>query len=169
MLGIGTDRRADIQHDRLATRGRPKRRQRRPINAGQRVQTELRHRHQRAGVARGDSGVRLTALHRVEGAPHGRDPSSGAQRDTRLVVHADRDIRVPDLRSVPQLRMRGQQIVDLPAVAEKQEPCRGPALARDRSPFDHDSRAVIAAHRIKGDPHDLWHQCQNSRYEGRGP
>ena len=89
-LGVGADRRADVEHDALAAQRRPDRGDRRPLDAGQRLQAELRHRHQRAGIAGRDGGARLAVPHRLDRAPHRRLPAPLPQRLARLVVASAR-------------------------------------------------------------------------------
>ena len=98
VLGIGADRGADIEHDRFAAQGRPQRRDRRPLDAGQRLEIELRHRHQRAGIAGGHRHVGLALLDRIDGEPHRRFPAAIAQRLARLVLHPHRDVGMDEPR-----------------------------------------------------------------------
>ena len=51
MLGVRADRGADIEHDQFAAQGRPQCRDRRPLDAREHFEIELRHRHQGAGIA----------------------------------------------------------------------------------------------------------------------
>ena len=51
VFGVGADRRADVEHDQLAAQRRPQRRDRGPVDPRQGFELELRHRHQRAGIA----------------------------------------------------------------------------------------------------------------------
>ena len=57
LLRVGADRRADIEHDALALQRRPDRRDRRALDIGHGAQAELRHRHQRAGIAGRDDHI----------------------------------------------------------------------------------------------------------------
>ena len=52
------------------------------------LQAELRHRHQRAGIAGGDRASASPSLHRLDRQPHGGLAAAAAQRLARLVVHA---------------------------------------------------------------------------------
>jgi len=54
----------------------PDRRQRRAVDSLEHPQTETRHRHQRAGVARGDRSASLTFFHGLDGHPHRRHPAA---------------------------------------------------------------------------------------------
>ena len=65
------------------------------------LRLNLRHRHQRAGVAGRDRDVGLALLHRVDGEPHRRLPAAVAQRLARLVVHPDRDVGVDEAARPP--------------------------------------------------------------------
>ena len=98
MLGIGADRGAEIEHNRLAPQRRPQRRDRRPLDAVQRLEVEARHRHQRAGVAGGDGDIGLATLDRIDGEPHRRFPAAVAERLARLVIHADGHVGVHQCR-----------------------------------------------------------------------
>ena len=56
---------AEIEHRRNAGPRRQLRGDGRPVDAGQRLQHEARDRHQRAGIAGGDAGLRRAVLHQV--------------------------------------------------------------------------------------------------------
>ena len=151
MARIGADRRADIEHDALAAHGRPQAGDRRPVDLRHRLQAELRHRHQRAGIAGRDGDVGLAGLGRVDGAPHRGLVAAIAQGLARLVVHLHRDLGVMEGRDRLELGMGVEQRQDLLLVAEDDEARIGAALQRQRSARDDDSRAVIPAHRIERD------------------
>src|SRR5262249_59985525 len=70
MLGIGTDRGAQIEHDGLALERRPQSGNRRAVDPRHGSQVDLRHGHQRAGIAGGDGNIRLARLRRIDGEPH---------------------------------------------------------------------------------------------------
>ena len=61
---------------------------RRPIDARQHLQHELRRRHERAGVAGADSSTRVTLFHRVDGKAHAGGLGA-ADRLGRLLIAAD--------------------------------------------------------------------------------
>ena len=123
MLGVGADRGAEIEHDRLslaasarcaAIAG--------PLDPGHGLEVELGHGHQRAGIAGGDGDVRLALLHRVDGEPHRGFPAPLAQRLARLVVHLDGDVGMHE-RARPALSCgRASSSGSMSsAVAEQQE------------------------------------------------
>ena len=121
MMRVAADGGAEIEHDRIAAHGRPYRRDRRTVDAGQRAQAEPRHRHQRAGIAGGDRDVGLALLDRVDGEPHRRGLAAAAQRLARLVVHADGDVGMDDARGRLQRRIFCELRFDQRAVAEQQK------------------------------------------------
>ena len=93
----------------------------------------LRHRHQRAGVAGRHGDVGLALLHRVDGEPHRRLPAAVAQRLARLVVHPDRDVGVHHPGGGLEPRMGVEQRVDLGPVAEQDERAVGVLRPAQRS------------------------------------
>ena len=121
MLGVRSDRGADIEHDQFAAQGRPQRRDRRPFDAGQHFQIELRHRHQSAGIARRYRHVGLSFLHRIDRQPHRGFAPAVAQCLARLVFHAHGDFGMHHPRGRLQRRILGHKRLDLRAVAEEQE------------------------------------------------
>ena len=96
VLRVGADRGADVEHDRFAAHRRPHRRERRALDQRQHVQADLRHRHQRAGVAGRDRAIGLAALDRLDRPPHRGDAPALAQRLARLVGHLHRDVAMDD-------------------------------------------------------------------------
>ena len=121
MLGVGADRGADIEHDEFPAQRRPERGDRRPLDPGERLEFEFRHRHQGAGIAGRDRDVGLPLLHRVDGEPHRRFPAAVAQRLARLVLHPHRDVGVDETRGCLQRRPRGHERRDQRGVAEQKE------------------------------------------------
>ena len=88
VLGIGADRGAEVEHDRVA----PAASARCAAIAGRSIpamvsQVEFGHRHQRAGIAGRDRDVGVALLDGVDGEPHRGLPAALAQRLARLVVH----------------------------------------------------------------------------------
>ena len=138
--------------------GRPYRRDRRAVDAGQRAQVEPRHRHQRAGIAGGDRDVGLALLDRVDRKPHRGGLAAAAQRLARLVVHADGDVGMDDARGRLQRRMLGEFRLDQRAVAEQQEFGVGMPGQRDRGAGNDDRCADIATHGVKRDSNLLRHE-----------
>src|SRR6202166_3392811 len=69
VVGVRTDRGAEIEHDGFTAQGRPQRRDRRALDARQGFEIELRHRHQRASIAARYRDVRVALLDSVDGAP----------------------------------------------------------------------------------------------------
>ena len=67
LAGIGADIGADVEHDALALDRGPLDGDRRAIDASNRLQAELGHGHQRAGVAGGHRGVGAAVAHRLDG------------------------------------------------------------------------------------------------------
>ena len=149
MLRIGADGRADVEHDRFAAQRRPDRRDRRPLDRRHRVQAELRHRHQGAGVAGGDRAVGRARLHRFDRLPHRRDAPPGAQGLTRLVAHLDRDVGMKNarLRGEPGMTRKDGPNRRLVAIEEKLNV--GTAFERDGGGGHDDRRPVIAPHRVQ--------------------
>ena len=132
MALVAADRRADVEDDRFAAQRRPQRRDRRPLDRRHRMQAELRHRHQRAGVAGRNHAVGGAGLHRLDRLPHRRDPPSGAQGLARLVGHLDRDAGMKQARSGGEGRIGGEHRPDRRLVAV-QTGTACPAGARARS------------------------------------
>ena len=96
VVGIGADRGADVEHHGFAAQGRPQRRDRRPLDARQRLEIELRHRHQRAGIAARYHDVGVAFLDRVDGEPHRGFPPAIAQGLARLILHPHGDVGVDE-------------------------------------------------------------------------
>ena len=88
IVGIALDIRAEVEHHALAAVVGKDRRDRGAVDAGQGLQRELRHRHQRAGIAGRDDAFRLAVADRVDCQPHAR-PLPLAQRLGRFVVVGD--------------------------------------------------------------------------------
>ena len=78
VLGVGADRRADVEDDRFAAQSRPHRGDRRPLDLRHGAQADLGHRHQRAGVASRNRVVGLALLPRLDRLPHRRRAPAGA-------------------------------------------------------------------------------------------
>ena len=125
---------------------------RRPVDARQRLQHELGHRHQRAGIAGRDRGRR-----RRRPSPRrspaacwscgpGAAPCDGLASPAtavRRVVHASSAARSC---GVPR-----QQRLEARLVAEQQEAQIGMLLERQRGAVDHDRRRSVAAHGVERD------------------
>ena len=149
MVGIGADRGADVEHDRFAAQGRPQRRDRRPLDARQGLEIELRHRHQRAGIAARYRDVGVTLLDRVDGEPHRGFPAAVAQRLARLILHPHGDVGVDELRGGFERGPRVEERRDQRGIAEEQEFGLGWRVsARSRAGNDH-SGPVVSPHRIE--------------------
>ena len=157
VLGVGADRRADVEHDRFAAQRRPHRRDRRAFDQRHRAQADFGHRHQRAGVAGRNRAIGLAFLDRVDRLPHRGGAPPRTQRLARLVRHLDRDFAVDDARLALERRIRGQQRRDRLLVAEQNEIDVGPALERDRRRVQHDRGPVVAAHRVERYANVLFH------------
>ncbi len=158
MMRVAADGGAEIEHHRIAARGRPDRRERRTVDAGQHAQAEPRHRHQRAGIAGGDRNVGLALLDGVDRQPHRRGLAAAAQRLARLVVHADGDVGMDDARGRLQRRMFGELRFDQRAVAEQQKFGVGMPGQRNRGAGNDDRCADIATHGVKRDSNLLRHE-----------
>ena len=78
---------------------RPQRRDRRPLDARQGLEIELRHRHQRAGIAARYHDVGVAFLDRVDGEPHRGFPPAIAQGLARLILHPHGDVGVDEFCS----------------------------------------------------------------------
>ena len=98
LAGIGADIGANVEHDALALDGRPDGGDGRAVDAFKRLQAELRHDHQRAGIAGRHGGVGAAVSHRLEAKPHARVIAALAQRLARLRVHGDGNFGVDQLR-----------------------------------------------------------------------
>ena len=120
-----------------------------PLDRRHRMQAELGHRHQGAGVAGGDRAIGGAGLHRFDRLPHRRDAPPGAQGLARLVAHLDRDIGVNDARLGRELRVTLENLPDRLLLAVEEELEVRPALERDRRGRDDDARPVVAAHRVQ--------------------
>ena len=91
VLRIGADRGADVEHDRFAAHRRPERGDGRPLDPGAwSCRQNLRHRHQRAGVAGGDRDIGLAALAppraratSTTSSGHGAAPGSASRPSSR--------------------------------------------------------------------------------------
>ena len=149
MLGVGADGRADVEHDRFAAQRRPNRRDRRPLDRRHRVQAELRHRHQSAGVAGGHRAIGRARLHRFDRLPHRRDATPGAQRLAWLVAHLDRDVAMKNARLCGQLGMTREDGPDRALLAIEEKLNVGTAFERYGRGGQDDRRPMIAAHRVQ--------------------
>jgi hypothetical protein len=61
---------------------------RRAVDAGQHLEDEAGNGHQRAGIARRNTGIRLALLDQIDRDPH-RRVFLGAQRQRRRLIHGD--------------------------------------------------------------------------------
>ena len=80
IVGVAFDIGAEIEHHALAAPGREERRDRRPVDPRQRLQHELGHRHQRAGIAGGDDAVGAVPSATASIASRMLERRAGAQR-----------------------------------------------------------------------------------------
>ena len=158
MLGVGADRGADIEHDRLPAQGRPQRRDRRPLDARQCLEIEFRHRHQRAGIAARHHHVGIAFLHRIDGEPHRGLPAPVAQRLARLILHADGNLGVDDARGGFERGPRLHQRSDQRRVAEEPELAFGMARQSQIGAGDDHGRTVVSPHRIERNADLVWHR-----------
>ena len=164
LVRVGADGGADVQHHAFAAQCRPDRRDRRAVDGGHGAQAEFRHRHQRAGVAGGDAGIRRAGLDRLDRLPHRRLPAAMAQRLARLVVHPHRDLAVEEFADLGQLGKLGQFGAHQFLAPVDDEADVG-AARRDRHERRNDHGwSVIAAHGIDGNPD---HAVFISRFGGR--
>ena len=131
--------------------GRPYRRDRRAIDAGQRAEVEPRHRHQRTGIAGGHRNVGLAFLHRIDRKPHRRSLAAAAQRLARLFVHADGDVGVDDPGYRLHRRVGSELRFDQRAVAVKQKLGVGMTVQENRSARNDHRCADVAPHGVKRD------------------
>ena len=150
MLGGAIDIGAEVEHRGVAADRRQPRRDRRALDAGQRLQYEVPGRHQRAGVAGAHAGGRSTFLHQVDGDPH-RRIFLAAKRQRRLFVHFD-DLRRRADRDAQRLRAgAGQMRLDGVTEADQDHARIGMRLQEIERGRHRDRRAEIPTHRIDGD------------------
>ena len=146
---VGTDIGADIEHNALALDGGPDGGNGGAVDAGDRLQAELRHGHQRAGIAGGHRGVGAAVAHRFERKPHARFPAALAQRLTRLLVHGDGDVGVDDLRLGGERKVGAELRFDAGGIADHEEPRLGMTdRAYCRGGNDH-AWTVVPAHGVE--------------------
>ena len=159
MHGVGPDRRPDVEHDAFAAQRRPQGGDRRALDMRHGLEADLRHRHEGAGVAGRDRGIRLAVAHRLDREPHGGVAPPSPHRLARLVLHAHGDVGVAKLDRVLEGGLRVEKRPDHGLVAEHEETQAGMALQCKRGARNHHGGAVIAAHRVERDPHWLRHEC----------
>ena len=114
-----------------------------------RLQAELRHDHQRAGIAGGHRGVGAAVSHRFERKPHARMIAALAQRLARLRVHGDGDVGVDKLGLGGERGMGLELGLDAGAVADQQEAHVGMADQRDRGGRNDHAWPVVPAHGVE--------------------
>ncbi len=147
-LGIG----AQVEHHGIVgAERRHKSGQRGPVDAGERAQGELRHRHERTGIAGRHGGTCRPVLHSLDGEAHGAatglpDGLAG------LVRRGDDAVGVDDLRHRREIGMALQRLANLRLVAIERVTQMRMTTARERDARDGDAHAFIAAHRIDRDP-----------------
>ena len=149
---------APIEAPTSSTTDSPLRVGHRPAIAGRSMpamvlRSNLRHRHQRAGIAGRDRDVGFALLDRIDGEPHRRLPAAMPQRLARLVVHAGRRRRcATSARFGLEPRQLVEQRLDHGAVAEQQELDVGVAgRATPRRRGTTTEGAMVAAHGVKRD------------------
>jgi hypothetical protein len=157
MLGVGTDIRADIEHDALATRIGPDDRERRAIDTGHGAKAKGRHGHERAGVPGRDGDIGLFFLHRLDGEPHRRFPPAGPQGLTRFVVHLHGDIGVVEGGEIPDARIAVEKRHHLALAPVEHIADVGAPLARDRGAGHQRFRTMVAPHQVERDADGLGH------------
>ena len=157
MLGVRADRSADVEHDQFAAQGRPQRGDRRPLDSGQRLELEFRHRHQRAGIAGRYRHIGFTLLDRIDRQPHRGFPAAVTQRLARLVLHPHRDLGVNEPRGGLQRRAGGDERRDHGRIAEEEKfALRVARQCQVRAGDDH-GRAVVSPHRVESNADRLRH------------
>src|ERR1700722_8387686 len=149
MLRVAANGRADIEDDRLAAQCRPHRRDRRPLDRRHRVQAELGHRHQGAGVAGRDRAIGRARLHRFNRLPHRRDAPSSAQSLAWLVAHLARDVGMKNARLGGELGMTLEDGADHAPLAVEKKLNVGKAFKRQGRGGQNDRWAMIATHRVQ--------------------
>jgi hypothetical protein len=157
MLGIGADRRTDVEHDRFAAQRRPQCRDGGPLDPRQHFEIELRHRHQRAGIASRHDNVGFALLDRVDGEPHRGFPAAIAQRLARFILHAHGNLGVREPRGGFERRPGIDKRRDQRGIAEKQEFACGMALQCQFRPGNDYRRAAVSPHCIKRNANLVWH------------
>jgi len=150
MLRRAIDVGAKVEHVNLAFHGWQYAGDGRTVYPGQRLEHESRNRHQRAGVAGADAGVRFAALDQVDGDAHGRVLLSAQSQRGRLVhahclcrvVHAQMRTR----RGVARAQFGIDRFLQ---THQNESAMRMGFLEIERGGNDH-ARAVIASHAIDG-------------------
>ena len=152
IIGIGTHIGAHVEHHVKALRigGGIEHGNRGAVHARQFTQPYHRHRHERAGIAAGNSHSRLATAHRFDGRPHGA-VFAGTHNLTGLVVHGD-DIRgVTYLATVRQLATFGDQRLQLITGTMQDKTDVGICCRRKRTPGNNCCRAFVTPHRVDRD------------------
>jgi hypothetical protein len=86
--GTAIDVGAQVEHVRVAGKRRQDGADRRPVDAGQHFQDKAGNRHQRAGIAGRNAGIRLALLDQIDGDPH-RRVFLVAERQRWRLIHGD--------------------------------------------------------------------------------
>jgi hypothetical protein len=164
VLRAALDAGADVEQYGGTGGRRYRRRQRRPIRAGQHAERGMRRHHGGAGVSRAEQRRRLPARHGLGG-----DPDGGArlapQRGRRRLLHRHHLRSLEEADAAPiEAGMTAQFIVDLPSRADEHDAEVGVAH-RVQCAFDQVPRGVVAAHRVNSDP-DHRSQCSGFKVPG---
>ena len=127
----------------------------RAVDVRHRAQAELRHRHQRAGIAGRNADIGLAVLDRFDRLPHGGFPAALTQRLAGLVVHRNGNVAMGEGGNRLDARQACQHRLDRLGFAEQQEADVGTALHDLLQGGQDDGRALVAPHHINGNPDQM--------------
>ena len=151
VAGIAFAIRAQIEHDHVIVGQRREQcGQRRTVEPGHGAQRKLAHRHQRAGIARGNRGAGIALLHCIDRKAHAGGLGT-AQRAARQLVAADHVGAMQYFGRPGHAGMRVECSLDARFIANQQELELVVTPTRQRGAFDHHAHAFVSAHRIDGD------------------
>ena len=145
----GVDVRPEIEHVGMSSSRRQGGDDRRPVDAGQRLQDETRDGEQGSRVPRTHAGIGFAARYEVEGDPHGRVPFR-PQRLGRRLVHLDLLAGVVDAHSFRALPAAELGLDALGVSDENGLEAINPSDGGEGGRH-HDGRAVVTAHRVERD------------------
>ena len=168
LAGVAVHVGSAVDHQHWMDRGREQRTDRRPLHPLVQPQQQRRGRHHRAGVARGDEGVRFPLLLQPEPDRYG-GPWFALDRRERLLAHAHDLGCLDDLEPAAIDRSVGlERRVDVGRPADELDPeARRQVAQGQHCPLHFYARRVVATHRIQRDPNHRQASSTGTRCSSR--
>jgi hypothetical protein len=158
LLGVGTDRGPAVEKQAFSLEGRPQTGNRGAVDFRRRLQANLGHRHQRAGIAGRNGEIGGAGLHRIDRQPHARLPAAAAERLARTVVHAHGNVGVGEGRCGLDPRVSVEDRAHSGLIAKQGETDVRVAGEQDIGARDDDLGTLVSAHHIERSPNDSRHR-----------